>query len=302
MVCFRVILVTGASGQLGNAIIRRLTSTGEPFMAVTRPEFEFANPATLTSCFETAEPSLVINTAAYTAVDKAEADQDAAIAANHIGPLLLAMLCAKAGIPFIHISTDYVFDGNKGAPYLETDPTNPTGVYGATKCRGEEAILATDARATILRTAWVYSRHGKNFARTMINAGRKLPVLRVVADQRGTPTAAADLAAAILHIARKIAETGWLPRYRGVFHATSSGETTWHGFAGAIFQEAEKLGYTAPEVQPIATKDWPTAARRPPDSRLDCSKLEGVFNVTLPNWRTSLPRVIFDLIDELDSD
>jgi dTDP-4-dehydrorhamnose reductase len=208
----------------------------------------------------------------------------------------LALLCESADIPFIHVSTDYVFDGNKGAPYVETDPTGPTGVYGATKRDGEEAILATAAKAIILRTAWVYAAHGKNFARTMLIAGRKMPVLRVVADQRGTPTAAPDLAAAILAIAAKLRETGWQPHYRGIFHATGAGETTWHGFASAIFAEAAKHGYASPEVQAIATADWPTPTRRPPDSRLDCRKLDKTFNVTLPDWRASLPGIVQSLL------
>ncbi len=295
-----MILVTGASGQLGDALSRRLAARGEAFTAFQRPAFDFEKPETVSACFESARPTLVINAAAYTAVDKAETDQEAAKAGNHTGPLALARLCEAADIPFIHVSTDYVFDGNKGAPYLETDPTSPTGVYGATKRDGEEAILATSAKAVILRTAWVYSAHGKNFARTMLNAGRKMPVLRVVADQRGTPTAAGDLADAILAIAEKIAATGWRPEYRGIFHATGGGETTWHGFASAIFEEAARHGYKPPQVQPIATSDWPTPTRRPPDSRLDGGKLAGIFGVALPEWRNTLPGIVTSLL-ELDN-
>ncbi len=291
-----MILVTGASGQLGDALSRRLAARGEAFTAVRRPGFDFETPDTISACFETTKPSLVINAAAYTAVDKAETDQEAAKAGNHTGPLALAKLCEAADIPFIHVSTDYVFNGDKGAPYLETDPTGPTGVYGATKRDGEEAILATNAKAIILRTAWVYSAHGKNFARTMINAGRKMPVLRVVADQRGTPTAAGDLADAILAIADRISATGWQPEYRGIFHATGRGETTWHGFAAAIFEDAAKQGYQPPEVQPIATADWPTPTRRPPDSRLDGGKLARIFGVTLPDWQDTLHDVVKDLL------
>ncbi len=291
-----MILVTGASGQLGDALCRRLAARGAAFTAVQRPVFDFEKPETISACFETAKPSLVINAAAYTAVDKAETDQEAAKAGNHTGPLALAKLCAAADIPFIHVSTDYVFNGDKGEPYLESDPTSPTGIYGTTKRDGEAAILATSAKAIILRTAWVYSAHGKNFARTMINAGRKMPILRVVADQRGTPTAAGDLADAILVIADKISATGWQPEYRGIFHATNSGETTWHGFASAIFEEAAKQGYQSPEVLPIATADWPTPTRRPPDSRLDGGKLAHVFGISLRPWRETLPGVVTDLV------
>ena len=189
-----------------------------------------------------------------------------------------------------------MFDGLKGAPYLETDPTNPAGIYGTTKRDGETAILATEARAIILRTAWVYSATGKNFARTMLTAGRKSPSLRVVADQRGAPTFAGDLADAILAITDKITRTGWRPEYRGIFHAAAGGETTWHGFATEIFRQAAKQGYEPPEVQPIATADWPTPARRPADSRLDCAKLTEVFGIRLPDWRESLPGVVSELL------
>jgi len=291
-----MILITGGSGQLGDALARLFASRGIAFKAVSRPEFDFERPETVVACFDAATPDLVINAAAYTAVDKAETEREAAKAGNHTGPLALARLCEAADIPFIHVSTDYVFDGNKGAPYVETDATGPTGVYGATKRDGEEAILATGAKAIILRTAWVYAAHGKNFARTMLNAGRKMPVLKVVADQRGTPTAAPDLAAAILAIVAKLRETGWEQQYRGIFHATGAGETTWHGFASAIFEDAARLGYTAPEVQPINTADWPTPTRRPPDSRLDCGKLARVFGVRLPDWRASLPGVVQELL------
>ncbi len=238
----------------------------------------------------------MINAAAYTAVDAAESHVAEAEAGNHTGPLRLARLCEAAGIPLIHVSTDYVFDGSKGAPYTEDDATKPAGVYGATKRDGEVAILATGARAIILRTAWVYAAHGKNFARTMLNAARKTRTLRVVADQRGTPTAAPDLAAAILDIAVMLRETGWDESYRGIFHATSSGETTWHGFASAIFDTAAPLGLARPEVIPIATADWPTPAKRPADSRLDCSKLAHVFGLRLPEWRASLPALVKTLL------
>lgn len=291
-----MILVTGASGQLGDALSRRLSARGLAFTAVQRPAFNFEAPDTVSACFATTKPSLVINAAAYTAVDKAETDQEAAKACNHTGPLALAKLCEAAGIPFIHVSTDYVFNGDKGEPYQENDPTSPTGVYGATKRDGEEAILATSAQAVILRTAWVYSAHGKNFARTMITAGRKMPVLRVVADQHGTPTAAGDLADAILTILDKISATNWQPEYRGIFHATGSGETTWYSFATTIFEEAAKHGYRAPDVHPIATAEWPTPTRRPPDSRLDNGKLARVFGTALPPWRETIPGVVADLL------
>jgi len=282
------ILITGASGQLGDSLQKHATSRGLDFSAVSRPEFNFADPATIDNSFAAARPSLVINAAAYTAVDAAETNQGAARAGNHTGPLRLAELCADAKIPFIHVSTDYVFDGAKGAPYTEDDETNPTGVYGATKRDGEIAILKTGANAIILRTAWVYAAHGKNFARTMLNAARTRNTLRVVADQRGTPTAAPELAAAILDIAAILRRDGWNQNYRGIFHATCTGETTWHGFAGAIFEAAG----LHPELIPITTEEWPTRAKRPADSRLDCQKLAAVFGVRLPDWRACLPEIV----------
>jgi dTDP-4-dehydrorhamnose reductase len=291
-----MILIIGASGQLGDSLAKLCTAQGLDHAALARPAVDLAQPETLAAALTATKPAFVINAAAYTAVDNAESDEAAAVAGNHTGPKALAQLCAAANAVLIHVSTDYVFDGNKGAPYLETDATGPTGVYGRTKRDGETAILATPAKAVILRTAWVYSAHGKNFARTMLTAGRKLPRLRVVADQRGTPTAAPDLAAAILAIIARIRETGWRAEYRGIFHATNQGETTWHGFAAAIFEEAAKQGYQPPHVEPITTADWPTPTRRPPDSRLECSKLRQIFGVQLPPWRASLPNIVGTLL------
>lgn len=294
-----MILVTGASGQLGQALVKRLAERGIEYVAVQRPDFDFEKPETINACFRQAQPAVVINAAAYTAVDKAETEPEAAQAGNHTGPLALARLCEAADIPFIHVSTDYVFDGNKAAPYLESDPTNPTGVYGATKRNGEDAILATKTKAIILRTAWVYSGDGKNFAKTMLAAGRKMSSLRVVDDQRGTPTSAGDLADAILTIIDRINQTGWRPEYRGIFHATNAGDTTWYGFARAIFAEAAQRGYHPPEVQPIATAEWPTPTRRPPDSRLDCTKLKDVFGVSFVEWSKPLSSIVPDLLAKL---
>ena len=290
------ILITGGSGQLGNALQALAAARKLEYVAVSRPDFDFEKPETIETCFDRVESALVVNAAAYTAVDAAETHADAARAGNHTGPLRLAELCAGRGIPFIHVSTDYVFDGAKGAPYVETDPTNPTGVYGATKRDGEAAIMASGAKAIILRTAWVYAAHGKNFVRTMLNAARKTKSLRVVADQRGTPTAAPDLAAAILFIAEQILDEAWYDDYKGIYHATNGGETTWHGFAEKIFALAAPLGLTAPEVTPIATADWPTPARRPADSRLDCTKLLNRFGYRLPGWEAPLGPIVEKLL------
>jgi dTDP-4-dehydrorhamnose reductase len=291
-----MMLIVGGSGQLGQALSELATARGLVFRAVSRPELDFAAPGSIDACFAAARPALVINAAAYTAVDAAETHRDAALAGNVTGPQRLAQLCAGAGIPFIHVSTDYVFDGAKGAPYVETDPTGPTGVYGETKLQGEHAVLATGADAIILRTSWVYAATGKNFVRTMLNAGAKLPQLRVVADQIGTPTAAPELARVILDIADTLRRTGWQAEYRGIFHATGAGETSWHGFATAIFAAAAAQGYNPPALQAITTAEWPTPARRPADSRLDCGKLARIFGITLPDWRENLGPIVRQLL------
>jgi dTDP-4-dehydrorhamnose reductase len=263
---------------------------------VGRPDFDFDQPETLRAVFASRPWAYLVNAAAYTAVDAAEGDEAGAERANRDGPGLLAELAALAGIPFIHISTDYVFDGSKGAPYLETDPTNPTGAYGRTKRDGEERVLAAGGKSVILRTAWVYADTGKNFVKTMLAAGAKLPKLRVVADQKGSPTAAADLAASILDIIAVIETKGWQPEFVGIFHATGSGETTWHGLAVATFEEAQRHHGPSPEVEPIATADWPTPAKRPADSRLDNTKLTQTFGTALPAWRDSLARTVDKLL------
>jgi dTDP-4-dehydrorhamnose reductase len=290
------LLVTGGSGQVAQALLRLAPAHAMEVVCVGRPDFDFDKPETIDAVFASRSWDYVVNAAAYTAVDAAEADEAAAARANTTGPATLARRAAEAGIPFVHISTDYVFDGGKGAPYLETDPTNPTGVYGRTKRDGEAAVLAAGGRSIILRTAWVYADTGKNFVRTMLNAGAKLPKLRVVGDQKGSPTAAADLATAILAIIALIDRDGWKPAFGGIFHATGSGETTWHGLAVATFAEARRHDGPSPEVEAITTADWPTPAQRPADSRLDNTKLAETFGVRLPAWRVSLARTVDSLL------
>lgn len=287
------ILVTGGAGQLATSMVRL---GGPRIHLVGRPAFDFDQPQTLAASFAAIQPVAVVNAAAWTAVDAAEANVEGATRANRDGPEILATLCAQAGIPLIHVSTDYVFDGNKGAPYIETDPTSPTGVYGRTKVDGEQAVLAANPRTIVLRTSWVYSATGKNFVRTMINAGEKNPVLRVVGDQSGGPTAADDLARAIVAILERIESGGWQDDYAGIYHAAGTGETTWHGLAVAALEVAARHGRTMPEVVAIKTADWPTPARRPMDSRLDCGKLERVFGIRLPPWRESLTNTVDELM------
>lgn len=284
------ILITGGSGQLATCLER---AAGDlPVRRIGRPELDFEVPDAIGGLLADIAPRMIINAAAYTAVDKAESEPDAADRANHLGPKLLAEYAAHAGIPLIHVSTDYVFDGTKGAAYLEDDAPSPTGVYGATKLAGEQAVLAAHARSIVLRTSWVYSAIGRNFMLTMLNAARRMPKLRVVGDQIGNPTNAGDLADAIITIAAMIERGGWRDSYRGVFHAAGSGFTSWHGFAAAIFCHAAPHGVPVPALEAIGTADWPTPARRPADSRLNSGRLGDVFGVRLPPWEASLIQTI----------
>ncbi len=286
-----MILVTGTTGQLATA----LAQEGRDVHRLGRPTLDFDRPESIAPALDSAQPTLVVNAAAYTAVDAAEKEPEAAARANTSAPAELARFCARAGIPLIHISTDYVFDGAKGAPYVETDPANPTGIYGATKRAGEEAVLDACPKAIILRTSWVYSAAGKNFVKTMLGAAQKMDVLRVVGDQKGCPTAARDLAAAILAIAARL-DDGWRDDYAGVYHAAGTGWTTWHGLAEAVFAAAGPLGHKVPRVDAIRTEDWPTPARRPADSRLDCSKLFATFGVSQPPWQDGVARTVAELL------
>jgi dTDP-4-dehydrorhamnose reductase len=285
------ILVIGGSGQLARALAE--AACGRALRVVGRPECDFDRIAALPALLAAAKPALVINAAAHTAVDKAESDVAAAWRANRDGPAVLAAYCAGAGIPLIHVSTDYVFDGGKGAPYTEDDATNPTGVYGASKLAGEAAVLAACRQAIVLRTSWVYAATGRNFVLTMLNLAKTRDHLRVVADQKGCPTLAADLAEAILGIADILARDGWQDRFAGIYHAAGTGETTWHGLATAAITRAGAFGHPQPKlIEAIATADYPTPARRPADSRLACGKLAGVFGLRLPPWEAALDRTL----------
>jgi len=286
------ILVTGKGGQLATGLADALPAQGFDALLYGQPEFEFDQPATVARAFAETRPDAVVNCAAWTAVDAAEDEEAATFRANALGPAMVAAHCARLGIPLVQVSTDYVFDGNKGSPYVETDAPNPLGAYGRTKLAGEWAALAGHVRTTVMRTAWVHAPMGKNFVRTMLAVGAQRPVLRVVADQRGAPTAAPDLADAIASVLGRMRETGWRDDYRGVFHATGGGEATWHEFATAIFESAAPFGGPHPTVEAITTAEYPTKAARPADGRLDCSKLQRIFGVTLPHWRDGLQRVI----------
>jgi dTDP-4-dehydrorhamnose reductase len=239
-------------------------------------------------------PDLAINLAAYTAVDRAENEAAAAHAVNCAGAVNLALHCAEHGIPLIHLSTDYVFDGSKEGGYREDDPVDPLGVYGASKAAGERAVREALSRHIILRTSWVFGAFGQNFVKTMLRLGTERPLLRVVADQRGCPTAAADIAAALIALAQHIdaGAARW-----GTYHFAGAGVTTWHGFADAIFDLAEPYWRRRPQVEAIATDEYPTAARRPRNSVLDCGKIGAAFGIRPPPWRPALAAVVRELLE-----
>lgn len=288
----RRILVTGRGGQLATGLAAALPAQGFEAILVGQPDFDFDKPESVAAAFAAARPDAVVNCAAWTAVDAAEEHEAAAFRANALGPALLARLCARAEVPLLQISTDYVFDGRKGSPYVEEDAPNPLGAYGRTKLAGEWAALAGNPRTIVLRTAWVFAPIGNNFVRTMLRLGAERAELAVVADQRGTPTAAPDLADAIAAVLARLRESGWREEYRGVFHAVAQGATTWHAFAEAIFAGAARYGGPRPRVRAITTAEYPTRAIRPADGRLDTAKLARIFRVTLPPWEAGLDRVL----------
>ena len=286
------ILVTGGGGQLATALAEVVLARGLTVRHVGRPVLDFDRPGSVAEVFAAGVPWLVVNAAAYTAVDAAEDDADAAFRANRDGPAELARLCEAAGIPLIHVSTDYVFDGLKGTPYVETDRTAPQGVYGTSKLAGEHAVTVACSRAIVLRTSWVYSPTGRNFVRTMLAAGQRNRELRVVADQTGCPTSAPDLAKAILRLAARLLSGGWDDRWAGLYHVAGTGAASWHALALATFDAAARHGMAAPAVLPITTDQWPTKAKRPPDSRLDCGRFAAVFGLRLPAWQDGLARTV----------
>jgi dTDP-4-dehydrorhamnose reductase len=285
------LLVTGGSGQVGGAI-ERLAGDAWEVVAPRRDTLDLADPAALAAMVASRQWAAVVNCAAYTAVDRAESDVVGAWQANALAPAALAAATAKAGIPLIHLSTDYVFDGSKASAYVEDDPVAPLGVYGASKEGGEQAVRTANPAHVILRTAWVVSAHGANFVKTMLRVGRERDQLRVVADQFGCPTGAEDIARAVLTIAGKLDQDGAF----GTYHFVNAGEASWHDLALAVFARAAQYGLATPTVEAIGTRDYPTPAARPANSRLSTVKLERQFGIVPRDWRVMIDETVDELM------
>ncbi len=285
------LLITGAQGQLGREMTR-LGST-HVLMTVAHDQLDISDQDAVLRCYEAFHPDAVINAAAYTAVDRAESDVEVAFAVNRDGPANLARACRQCKIPLIHVSTDYVFDGTKTESYVEHDPVAPPGVYGASKLAGEVAVQQYATRWMILRTSWVFSAHGNNFVKTMLRLGAERNTLGIVADQHGCPTAASELARGIY----AALDAGLKKDVWGIYHFCQPEPTTWYGFAKAIFSEADKqdMGLKVSTVNAITTSDYPTPAKRPANSVMDCSKFEETFDFKIRPWRDSLEEVVREM-------
>ena len=282
------VLVTGGTGQVGTALQR--LSAGRALVTPGRTELDLADPASIAAMVASRSWAAVVNAGAYTAVDKAESDVVPCWAVNALAPAALAEATRAAGIPLLHVSTDYVFDGSKPAPYEEGDPVAPVGVYGASKEGGEQAVRTANPRHIILRTAWVVSPDGANFVKTMLRLGTDRPELRVVADQHGCPTTADDIARAILTILDRVEQDSDGPW--GTYHFVNAGEASWHELAEAVFARAATHGRPAPTVTPIASADYPTPARRPANSRLSTTRIEAAFGIRPRPWRQAVDEVV----------
>lgn len=286
------ILATGGSGQIGTGL-RQLGGDRFALVAPSRAELDLTDPAAIARVIASRDWAAVINCAAYTAVDRAETDRDAAFALNADAPRRLAEATGQRGIPLLHVSTDYVFDGHKPSPYGEDDPVAPLSVYGASKEAGERAVRAANARHVILRTAWVVSPWGANFVKTMLRVGSERPEIRVVDDQHGCPTGALDIAATLVGLAERLIADRNAPT--GTYHFVNAGEATWFEVARAIFDHVQRAGHGVPALQPIPTSGYPTAARRPANSRLATAKIARDHGIVARDWRPMLDEILVAL-------
>jgi dTDP-4-dehydrorhamnose reductase len=288
------IIVFGAGGQIGREVCRAAWPPGQTILPLDRKAVDISKSAAVVAILTRERPDLAINLAAYTAVDRAESEPDRAWAVNCAGSAHIAAACGENATPLIHLSTDYVFDGRKTEPYREDDAVRPLGVYGRSKEAGERAVRAALAQHVILRTAWVFGAYGANFVKTMLRLAAERSVLRVVGDQRGCPTAAADIAAALMVITGHIerGEAKW-----GTYHFAGDSVVSWHRFAETIFDLAAPQLVARPKVEPITTEQYPTPAQRPMNSVLDCRKIHDVFRIPAPSWRKGLAGVIREMTD-----
>jgi dTDP-4-dehydrorhamnose reductase len=277
-----VILAFGAGGQLGRELAECAGQHNMAIRMVGRAEVDIADAKAVARAVRATSPSIVVNAAGYTNVDRAEGEPAVAFRANAVGPGVIACACAAAGIPFLHISTDYVFDGTKATAYVEDDLVAPLGVYGRSKAEGEAEVRRVLEHHVILRTSWIYGIYGLNFLKTVLRLASERDELRIVADQRGCPTGTADIAEAILAIAPLLVgrEPVW-----GTYHFAGQGATTWHGFASEIVDAQAVIANRHPVVVPISTAEYPTAAQRPANSELDSSRFTSTFGIEAKNWR-----------------
>ena len=285
------IAVTGRQGQVARALIERGGAVGVKILPLARPDIDLARPDTIPGALAAVQADLVINAAAFTAVDLAEAQSERAFAINHLGAKAVAVAAASLKIPIVQLSTDYVFDGTLDRPYAESDPVNPINIYGRSKL-----AAATQPDHVILRTAWVYSPFGKNFVRTMLSLADKRTDVSVVADQFGAPTNALDIADGILAVAGRLLEQPAASELRGIFHMTGRDVATWADFAEGIFAASQAVGGPVAKVNRISTSAYPTSARRPANSCLDGGRLAAVYGHHLPSWQQSLPGCVRRLL------
>ena len=288
------LLVFGSTGQVGRALQVAASLGDFKVIALTRSQADLTNQQAISAAVAAVQSDVVVNTAAYTAVDRAESDSETAFAVNAEGARHIAEACAANQLPLVHFSTDYVFDGRKLGPYVETDAVNPLGVYGKSKLAGEVAVRDVCPQHIILRTSWVYAAEGQNFVRTMLSLAKERCELKIVNDQYGCPTAAADLARLLLNILPALgnANAAW-----GTYHATGKGITTWYDFAREIFRLREEItGAKPPVVNPVPTRGYPTPSPRPVNTSLDCTRLREIFGQTLPPWQSSLAPAVSEIL------
>lgn len=294
------VLVTGVTGQVGHEVSRLLRKEFSVKAAGRKDagdvEIDLSRPETIADAIERVQPDYIVNCAAYTQVDRAESDRDMAYLINSEAPCELAKSAVKLGIPLIHFSTDYVFDGSGEKPHVEAETTGPLNVYGESKLAGERAIIASGCNYVILRTSWVFSDRGANFVKTMLRLGRERKELGVVADQFGAPTSALALANSVKAVVNCL-ESRPSADIAGVYHCACEGETTWHGFAQEIFRLAKACGMpiSIENVAPLPTDAYPTPAKRPRNSRLNCDKFAATFDFRMPDWREALAEVVMSL-------